>query len=102
MAQKKEATKENRDMVSILTDLDTLAAELADINMVINVYEESVDGDLEPMERGKTWGDKYFLDRWPMHKAMLSVIRHRLFDIAEGLQANVYDGFEFLRASDSV
>lgn len=98
MADKKNEAKAERGITGVLSDLDGLAAELGDLIQLLNVYEEVTDGDLRPIEKGETWGGAYLTGRWPMHKATLSVIRIRLFDIVEEMESSVSDGFDLLRA----
>ena len=87
--------KNKKEMVfAVLNDLDALDSELEDIAHLLILLDEGLNEDMEPIQRGETWGAKYLLDRWPVHLSLLNVICSRMTDILGNLQEGIRKGHE--------
>lgn len=79
---------------AVLCDLDCLGSELEDVEHLLVLLDEGLSEDLEPLQRGESWGGKYLLDRWPMYCSVLNVIRCRMANILRDMQEGVNKGYE--------
>ena len=76
-----------------LSDLDALDSELEDIVHLLCLLDEGLTDDMEPIQRGESWGAEHLRGRWPLHLSTLNVIRYRVATILGDLQEGLKKGY---------
>ena len=89
--------KNPKSIFSVLSDLECNMAEIADIKNLLQLFDENLSEAVAGIDPDEPWTAAHFKCRFDIYYSTLSVIRSRLYEVAEEMLASVDRGHEILR-----
>lgn len=86
--------KTEKDVVSVLSALDTNVVELEDVERLLQLFDEILWNEVSNIDTSQPWTAACFKGRFDMVYSTLSVIRIRLHDVLKEIRGSVAKGYE--------